>query len=467
MTRLIGLALGGVAFGVAALASMAHGRGFTEQERSAIVAYWAEPGRYAIGPSPSVPQLGSWQVRLTVEGSRWLWEYDRARGVGKAPPAKPLPKGSDTVAWEIWVNARVAWDRAEAWRAAIDANLALGQFTPPNPDPPAPDPGPAPEGLVALVGAPPLLAGIAAPQQHAIAFDDGLRLEYADNVNMRSRYAYYRFPEGVMSGGTPVRTMDPQELESLFTEAGVSPSEQRVMKAVSLLEGGFDSVNTYDTGFVSVGFIQFACLREGRGSLGAVLMREKRDAPNAFEQDFRRFGIDVDEQGLLVAVQPATGEVAFGPDAASWIIADKRLIGVFQRAGRVSRAFRLAQVRLARERYLPTDDVVTVPVGEKSLQFRVGDVVRSEAGLATLMDLKVHTGKLDPFGQVVAEIYETCKLESVEDLPRFERDIVAAIRHRKDYLADANLGQPGPAAEPSRTFNAASRKGTRTGRGGT
>lgn len=462
----IGSALRGLALGVVAVASMAHGRGFSEQERSAIVAYWAEPERYAVAPPKNVAQLGSWQVRLTIEGSRWLWEYDRARGVGKAASRTPLPKGSDAAGWEKWVAARIAWDRAQAWKMAAEANLTLGQTTPPFPDGAPKDPGSAPKELVALLGKPPVFASITVPQTHVIAFDDGLKLELTDNPNLGARYSFYRFPEGVMSAGAPVRTLDPKELDSLFQEAGVSPSGQKVMKAVSLLEGGFDSVNTYDTGFVSVGFIQFACLKEGGGSLGGVLLRQKTDAPESFERDFRRFGIDVDERGILVAVQPSTGDEAYGPDAASWIIADKRLIGVFQRAGRVSRDFRLAQVRIAKERYLPTNDIATVTVAGKVLAFRVGDVIQSESGLATLMDLKVHTGKLDPLTRVVAEIYATCKLKSVADLARYERDIVVAMRHRKNYLAETALVQPGPAVEPTRTFNAASRKGTRNGRGG-
>ena len=466
MTMDIGSALRGLTLGVLAVASLAHGHGFSEQERSAITAFWAEPERYTVGPPKNVAQLGSWQVRLTPEGSRWLWKYDRARGVGKMASSTPLPKGADTAGWEKWVAARVAWDRAQAWKMATEANLYLGQTTPRNPDVPAADPGPAPKDLLALLGKPPPFANIPVPQTHTVTFDDGMKLELGDNVNMNPRYAFYRFPEGVMSAGAPVRTLDPKELDSLFQEAGVSASGQKVMKAVSLLEGGFDSINTYDTGFVSVGLIQFACLKEGGGSLGGVLLREKTDAPDAFEQDFRRFGIDVDDRGILVAVQPGSGDVAYGPDAASWIIAAKRLISVFQRAGRVSRDFRLAQVRIAKERYLPIDDIVTLTAGGKTVAFRIGDVIQSESGLATLMDLKVHTGKVDPLARVVAEIYTTCKLKSVADLARYERDIVVAMRHRANYLAAANLAQPGPAAEPTRTFNAASRKGTRAGRRG-
>ena len=105
------------------------------------------------------------------------------------------------------------------------------------------------------------------------------------------------------------------------------------MRAVSILEGGFDSVNTYDTGYVSVGFIQFASLKEGGGSLGAVLKNFKAADPLAFASDFHRFGVDVDETGHLVVVDPTSGAVATGAEANARIIEDKRLIAVFGRAG--------------------------------------------------------------------------------------------------------------------------------------
>ena len=75
--------------------------------------------------------------------------------------------------------------------------------------------------------------------------------------------------------------MPDARLKALFAAAGFTGSEQRVMKAVSRLEGGFDSVNTYDTGFVSIGFIQFITEGEGKGSLLEVLQQEKADQTDA------------------------------------------------------------------------------------------------------------------------------------------------------------------------------------------
>ncbi|MCB8932189.1 MAG: hypothetical protein M9921_15225 [Fimbriimonadaceae bacterium] len=448
---------------VVGLVGVARAGMFSDEERADVVRYWSEPGRYTVSTPKEAAKLGEWQVRLTPDGSQWLWKYNQARGLGKTPPAQTPPPKPDQVVWDQWIDARVAWDRFEAWNEAVSKNLAQGYALGSYPDLLPEKPGDAPAGLLDLVGAPPKFASAVRPLWHEIRFDDGQVVGYSDNPNMRARYAYYRFPDGVMSAGTPVRTLPQEELDDLFEAAHVTDQEQRVMKAVSLLEGGFDSVNTYDTGFVSVGFIQFACLREGGGSLGGVLLRLKSENPEAFQTTFRRFGIDVTPEGLLAAVDPQTGDEAEGPAAAAKIIAKKPLIAVFQRAGQKSRPFRVAQIEVARDRYLPTHDPVVFTVGDRQIACTVADIVKSDAGLATLMDRKVNTGKLDPLAEVVADIFATNKLSKPEELAKYERDLVAAIRFRKDYLADASLVQPGPAADPQRNYNPASRRGSRGG----
>src|SRR5207244_4361894 len=122
-----------------------------------------------------------------------------------------------------------------------------------------------------------------------VTFDSGEKITYTDHHDVPSRYAYYRFSQGVQYLGTPVNSIPESELSAAFSAAGVPPFESKVMRAVSPLEGGFESINTYDTGFLSVGFIQFATLSGGTGSLGPVLQREKESDPAAFEKDFRRF----------------------------------------------------------------------------------------------------------------------------------------------------------------------------------
>src|SRR5262249_49827049 len=267
-----------------------------------------------------------------------------------------------------------------------------------------PDPGPIPPGLLETVGNPPPFANAVVPLQHTVTFEDGDTYAYTDNVQLRPRYAYYRFPQGTVAYGTALRDMPEAELNALFAAAGMSPSEQRIARAVSRLEGGFETINTYDTGFVSVGFIQFVTLESGRESLSEVLAQEKVNQPADYLRDFRRFGIDIDAAGQLAVVDPSTGAELIGPPAVLKVIEDKRLAAVFQRAGRRSPAFRVAQIRVARAHYWPAADPVAVKVGGQEVNGTVADVIRSEAGMATLFDRKVNRGTIVPFADVLARV---------------------------------------------------------------
>lgn len=441
---------------------------FSDEERSRLVQFWNEPGRYSVSAPPDAAQRGPWTVRLSVAASQWLWNYDRARGLAKGPPTQnAAPANPDQKDWDAWIDTKLNWDRWVAAQAAHEANnRVLGRTTMfDGPIPPVP--GPAPLGLIALAGNPPGFADVVAPLHHAIRFDEKMSIAYSDNPLQRARYAYYRFPQGVMSGGSRVRELPADFVDGLFTEAGVSASEKRVMAAVSLLEGGFDSVNTYDTGFVSVGFIQFACLKDGAGSLGAVLRRQKQETPESFQSDFRAFGIDVGDNASLAVVDPATGAELSGAAAALKIIDDKRLIAVFQRAGKLSKAFRMAQIRVAKAMYYPSETAVTFQAGGKTITGPISAFIKSEAGMATLMDRKVNTGNIEPLPIVVALVAAENGVQRLEDLASFERDIVAAMRFRKDYLADATLTQPGPARKPNRDYGSLARhQQSRRGRGG-
>jgi hypothetical protein len=308
-----------------------------------------------------------------------------------------------------------------------------------------------------LVGDAPLFAATVQPNQHEISFHDGVTLKLTDNPVMRPRYAYYRWADGVMSGGTQVKKMPQASLDALFAKASITESAQRVMKAVSLLEGGFDSINTYDTGFVSVGFIQFACLSKGSGSLGSVMLRERQDDPGNFETDFRQYGLDVNTDGTLVALNLATGENLTGLDAAKMIIQDKRLIAVFQHAGQTSEAFKVAQLKVAYQQYYPSDEMVTLSLGAA----KISDFIKSEAGMATLMDLKVNTGRMGDLAGKANAIIRTNSLKTVAELAEYEAELVRQMRFRKDFLSDETLTQPvAKKRSPNRGSSRKSKRGT-------
>lgn len=445
---------------------------FTMEEREAILAQWYVPGRYEVKLPPEAQRSGPWQVRLTPTGSQWLWDYNRLRGIPKGNPGQvPGPQNAEQVAWEKWIDARVSRDRWEAGQFAAKLNAGIqgrnvGSSVQEKLEAPA-NPGPMPPGLQALAGPAPSFASAVTPLLHVVTFDDKRQVALADNPAMQPRYAYYRNPQGVMSGGKRLKDIPEERLKSFFDRAGVSPKERKAMAAVSSLEGGFESVNTYDTGFVSVGVIQFACLKEGGGALGRMLLRFKADAPEEYQTYLRRFGVDVTPEGLLAVIDPDTGAERIGPDAAQAIIDDKRLIAVFCYAGDASDAFKVAQLSAAKAEFLPSEMDLSIDVKGKTLNGKVSDVIRSEAGLAILMDRKVNTGGLGQLIDLIAVCAEEMNASSLKDLAKYERDICVAMRFRTDFLADGSLSQPGPAVNSKRNYRElASRRASRNGRGG-
>jgi len=191
----------------------------------------------------------------------------------------------------------------------------------------------------------------------------------ADAVPLDSPFLLHE--NGVKDGGTPVRRR--KDIHLLFACAGVTdPVAKNVLIKVSGREGGFDAINTWDTGYVSVGFIQFTTGENGAGSLLHVLQRMKTDEArlaklSGHEDEFKRYfaehGIDV-RGGQLCVRDPATGEEKYGADAVKVIIDDKRMTAVFQDAGMKSWAFKLAQIREARGAYYLADAPFRIPAAE-------------------------------------------------------------------------------------------------------
>lgn len=413
-------------------------QGFSPAEIRAVQNFWSAPNRYTSRDAFERSVNGPWQPRLTVEGSTWLWSYGRAaRGTTAKLPAGATPPTANPRMkdWDAWIDLRYSMDEYLASVECAGKNGFLATTTPP------PDPGPAPDDLVALAGTPPVFVSAAKPALHSIRFDD-LVLSFKDNTAVRRKYAYYRFADGVMDGGQPMKGKTIDDLRPLFTKAGVSDSELRVMAAVSLLEGGFDSLNTYDTGYVSVGFIQFASLGKGAGSLGQVLLTMKAANPQAFERDFKRYGLDVDASGTLMALDIESGLTCTGAEANSLIIKDKRLAAVFARAGKVCEPFKIAQIQTAKARYYPADDDVTVTIAGVPRILKVRDIVKTEAGMATLMDRKVNTGEFGNFVEVLNSFCDAYGFTDPTDLALVEYQVVRAMKFRKDYMLAAELSKP-------------------------
>lgn len=413
---------------------------WTDEERRTVAAYWNTEGRYKIEPAPDPPR-----VNVTIAGSEWYWRYQRL-----LPQQTPERQKQ----WETWVNTYLLTQKA-----AVQARLRLQESGTSVAQPrgsinelrPFASP-PIPADLSDALGKPPALYEIVQPNRYTVTFaseDAPSPFVYTDGIPFAERktyYPYYRSTNGVIKMGKRVRDFagdDEKKLQELLKAVGRTESEAKVLKAVSALEGGFEAINTYDTGFVSIGFIQFITAREGNGSLAAVLAQYKTDDPEGFRADFHRFGIDVSPFTIVAAVDPADGTEKRGAEAVQAIINDKRLTAVFERAGQGD-GFRKAQVKVARERYWPGEDLIVVERNGQQETVRAGDIVKSEAGLATLMDRKVNRGNIRLINEVAAKLMEKYRLNHLTDLIPYEREIVQEMKFRADFLNDKTLSQPPP-----------------------
>lgn len=416
---------------------------FSSSARIAVQQYWESQGKYLVQFLKESEKGAPWQSVYSSDASVWLYKYYKARSKGGRIIPTQTPTSSDprARAWDEWIDSKYEYDRFRADQESFDRNsewrdtIAMRMTTA------VKNPGPAPRDLIDLVGEePPAFFEATKPKNYIITFDD-YQVTYRDNVSVRRKYPYYRFNEGVNSPGVAMKRIPREELHSLCTQAGLTHSEAKVLGAVSPLEGGFDSINTYDTGYISAGMLQFASLKDGAGSLGAVMAEFKKFDPAGFEADFQRYGVDVSPDGVLSVVDIYTADEKTGHEANEQVIHDKRLIAVFQRAG-LRRPFRIAQLRVAKSMFYPGDNKVTVTIGGKLVAGRVTDVIKSESGLATLMDRKVNTGSISPLNQVLTDTAKKYRVTSIGQLARYEAEIVRRMKYRTDFSKDVSLTQP-------------------------
>ena len=414
---------------------------FSPAERARIVGFWNAAGRYQSGPD--LPQDGKrWVTRLTPAASIWFRSYTRALSNVAVPPTQNgTPQTSAQQKWEGWVRAKLTFDSWMAQKSADNANIPLSVSATADNAPPYP--GLIPDDLLAATGNPPSFRAAVAPWKYTVNFPDGETISYRDHINIgNARYGYYRFDSGVQFFGPSLKTWPQDELKTLWKNSGFTPFETHVVAAVSRLEGGFASVNTYDTGWVSIGFIQFASLDEGGGSLGELMRFYKNDDSNSYQRDFQQYGIDVDDKGLIVVVDLTTGAELHGADANRAIIEDKRLTAIWQRAGLHSVDFQLAQLKAAKARFYPSDRAVQVLAGGKTLNGKVSDVIRSEAGMATLFDRSVNIGNIRLFNAELQNLVTQKQLTSLQDAAKYERELIGKVKWREDFLQDNTLSQP-------------------------
>lgn len=407
---------------------------FTEGEREQIRRFWAQPDRIRIVPE----QNPRYVVNITPEGSKWIWDCNRAI---------PFSDASASARWSDWRDRFLAYEQAIVMRAALERNRRAGLVDGSGDVavlPPAP--GPVPAELAKRIPNPPTCYEALPSILCEVRIDSDASYRFRIPTVMRRAYSYYRSRTGVQYAGTSLRSMSEEELAGLMKDAGIAPSPARVFAAVSLLEGGFDAFNSYDTGFVSFGLLQFASLSDGVGSLGPMLLQFKADSPAEFDKYLRRYGVDVTPDGKLVLVHPESGFEAIGSEANQLVRDDMRFAAAMCRAGARCRAFKVAQLRFSYNLYykgmLESSLAVRFADGQPST-VRIGDFIRSEAGRATMLDRYVNTGRLSTIGPIVQSIIDRNKLSSASQLPAYERAILDAAKYRMDFQNDRRLSQPG------------------------
>ncbi|HYP39181.1 MAG TPA: hypothetical protein VEX13_02375, partial [Chloroflexia bacterium] len=343
----------------------------------------------------------------------------------------------------------------KAWIAKYEAyELWALRSTGTEPD----KPGDAPAELTALevkkgvpLGAPPTPAYRKVTKYDVTMPGTKNTYSYKDDP-VSPGYTYLRSETGVAKTGTKVSSR--KDIDSVFDEASITDATiRKVMKKVSAHEGGFEAVNTYDTGFISVGFIQFISGEAGDGSLSTLLREMKKSNPTEFATYFHDLGIDVDNKGLVV-VDPTQGKQLRGKEAVQAVMNDKRLTSVFHQAGANSKAFQAAQIKTAYADYYLADHSFSVKEGEVTISGKYGDVLKSEAGKTAIMDRGVQKGvpgTKEVFKKACRDLIKAHRLTTLEELAKYEITIIPSIQNRVKVLEDTALTQPAmaPAEKPA------------------
>ena len=178
--------------------------------------------------------------------------------------------------------------------------------------------------------------------------------------------------------------------DATLARAGLGASLRRVLRAVCVNEGGFDAVNTRDSGVLSFGLLQW-CLGAGTGAgeLGGLLARIAREEPASFERYFRAHGLDVDDTAWLEGVVQRCHLRLDGrrlDDEAS-----RNALRAPLWAYRFWRAAHDARIRRCQLRHAAARIDSFLPLPRAALGGRrVAELLSSELGVALLLDEHVN-----------------------------------------------------------------------------
>ncbi len=262
-------------------------------------------------------------------------------------------------------------------------------------------------------------------------------------ANMRDNLSYSPYmvyPQGIMYGGQSQIELDVATIQSV----GLTAQQARALQYVSIHEGKFDAINSYDKAIFSYGFIQFTGAASVGASLNRVIASMKTYAPAAFQRVFQRVGIDTEGSSTapLTTVLNENGTKLRGDDAWLYIQRNVRLYGAFVQAGFEPSLVR-EQLRMANSLYVQTALNFKLDVilgGLRVVIPRLSDVLTSEAALTAVIALAVNQG-VGGMSRIVANsvgiVATQNGLNSTQALGRVNEQQV--IQHIADTSADERV----------------------------
>jgi len=234
----------------------------------------------------------------------------------------------------------------------------------------------------------------------------------------------------------------------VLSDAGLHPEHARALSRVSRMEGYFDSINAFDRGIFSFGFVQFAGSAEHGGALNRLMGRVKSRQPLLFEKIFQSAGLDYEGGVALVADEEGTW---LAVDACwQYIRATPPLYGPFIQAGREP-LLALEQIGLAAALFVqPTLEAPLEIPGMPTARFQ--DLLVTEGSLALAIALSISQGvegMARLFAHAITRLaYRSGLSPTVGPEGLREADIVqylaghaadARVRHRAERLLNGGL----------------------------
>jgi peptidoglycan endopeptidase LytF len=213
-------------------------------------------------------------------------------------------------------------------------------------------------------------------------FDDG------ETVKTRDHAVSYATVS--MNGADSIETAAESKaskdlVQKRMGEAGLSSSNEKILKQISGFEGGFDTINTYDRAVLTWGFVQWT--GGDATDLTAALTQIKQSQPEAFKNQFQKYGIDVVSNKLQVTMN---GKTLVGEEAARAVRDNPKLTAVFAHAGK-DEGIQKGEVNAAVALEITKALNQPVPVG-KGKKVALSTIIKSEYGVGLLANTYVHSG---------------------------------------------------------------------------